>query len=280
MHQFTENLLAGIAITDILDILIVAYIFYKVLGFIRDSRAEQLLKGVLVLLAVAFLSDILQLHVLNFIMRGTLAVGVLALIILFQPELRRALERMGRGSLFRIKGDPLDKEKAKDVVAEFVEAAEDMAAERTGALIVFERDTSLTDIIESGTVINADVSAQMIENIFYKGSPLHDGAMIVRGTKLHAAGCVLPLTDNMEIPKSLGTRHRAGIGISEKSDALVLIVSEETGIITLVEDGVLERYLDGKTLEKRLLSLYMNDALYDSSRVKVLFTRNRRDDWC
>lgn len=278
MHQFTENLLAGIAITDILDILIVAYIFYKVLGFIRDSRAEQLLKGVLVLLAVAFLSDILQLHVLNFIMRGTLAVGVLALIILFQPELRRALERMGRGSLFRIKGDPLDKEKAKDVVAEFVEAAEDMAAERTGALIVFERDTSLTDIIESGTVINADVSAQMIENIFYKGSPLHDGAMIVRGTKLHAAGCVLPLTDNMEIPKSLGTRHRAGIGISEKSDALVLIVSEETGIITLVEDGVLERYLDGKTLEKRLLSLYLNDAQYDSSRVKALFSRNRRDD--
>lgn len=278
MHQFTENLLAGIAITDILDILIVAYIFYKVLGFIRDSRAEQLLKGVLVLLAVAFLSDILQLHVLNFIMRGTLAVGVLALIILFQPELRRALERMGRGSLFRIKGDPLDKEKAKDVVAEFVEAAEDMAAERTGALIVFERDTSLTDIIETGTVINAEVSAQMIENIFYKGSPLHDGAMIVRGTKLHAAGCVLPLTDNMEIPKSLGTRHRAGIGISEKSDALVLIVSEETGIITLVEDGVLERYLDGKTLEKRLLSLYLNDAQYDSSRVKALFSRNRRDD--
>jgi diadenylate cyclase len=278
MHQFTENLLAGIAITDILDILIVAYIFYKVLGFIRDSRAEQLLKGVLVLLAVAFLSDILQLHVLNFIMRGTLAVGVLALIILFQPELRRALERMGRGSLFRIKGDPLDKEKAKDVVAEFVEAAEDMAAERTGALIVFERDTSLTDIIESGTVINADVSAQMIENIFYKGSPLHDGAMIVRGTKLHAAGCVLPLTDNMEIPKSLGTRHRAGIGISEKSDALVLIVSEETGIITLVEDGVLERYLDGKTLEKRLLALYLNDQQNDSSRVKALFTRNRRDD--
>ena len=212
MHQFTENLLAGIAITDILDILIVAYIFYKVLGFIRDSRAEQLLKGVLVLLAVAFLSDILQLHVLNFIMRGTLAVGVLALIILFQPELRRALERMGRGSLFRIKGDPLDKEKAKDVVAEFVEAAEDMAAERTGALIVFERDTSLTDIIETGTVINAEVSAQMIENIFYKGSPLHDGAMVVRGTKLHAAGCVLPLTDNMEIPKSLGTRHRDRFG--------------------------------------------------------------------
>jgi len=278
MHQFTENLLAGIAITDILDILIVAYIFYKVLGFIRDSRAEQLLKGVLVLLAVAFLSDILQLHVLNFIMRGTLAVGVLALIILFQPELRRALERMGRGSLFRIKGDPLDKEKAKDVVAEFVEAAEDMAAERTGALIVFERDTSLTDIIETGTVINAEVSAQMVENIFYKGSPLHDGAMVVRGTKLHAAGCVLPLTDNMEIPKSLGTRHRAGIGISEKSDAVVLIVSEETGIITLVEDGVLERYLDGKTLEKRLLALYLNDQENDSSRVKALFTRNRRDD--
>ena len=278
MQQFTENLLAGIAITDILDILIVAYIFYKVLGFIRDSRAEQLLKGVLVLLAVAFLSDILQLHVLNFIMRGTLAVGVLALIILFQPELRRALERMGRGSLFRIKVDPLDKEKAKDVVAEFVIAAEEMAADRTGALIVFERDTSLADIIETGTIIDAEVSAQMIENIFYKGSPLHDGAMIVRGTKLHAAGCVLPLTENMEVPKSLGTRHRAGIGISEKSDALVLVVSEETGIITLIEDGVLERYLDGKTLEKRLLALFLNEPANDSNRVKALFMRNRRDD--
>ncbi|MCR5134565.1 MAG: diadenylate cyclase CdaA [Clostridiales bacterium] len=278
MHQLTENLLAGIAITDILDILIVAYIFYKVLGFIRDSRAEQLLKGVLVLLAVAFLSDILQLHVLNFIMKGTLAVGVLALIILFQPELRRALERMGRGSLFKIKVDPLDKEKAKDVVAEFIVAAEEMAADRTGALIVFERDTNLSDIVETGTVIDADVSAQMIENIFYKGSPLHDGAMIVRGTKLYAAGCVLPLTDNMEIPKSLGTRHRAGIGISEKSDCLVLVVSEETGIITLVEDGVIERYLDGKTLEKRLLALYLQDTQSEGSLVKALFKRNGRDD--
>ncbi len=278
MHQLTENLLAGIAITDILDILIVAYIFYKVLGFIRDSRAEQLLKGVLVLLAVAFLSDILQLHVLNFIMKGTLAVGVLALIILFQPELRRALERMGRGSLFKIKVDPLDKEKAKDVVAEFIVAAEEMAADRTGALIVFERDTNLSDIVETGTVIDADVSAQMIENIFYKGSPLHDGAMIVRGTKLYAAGCVLPLTDSMEIPKSLGTRHRAGIGISEKSDCLVLVVSEETGIITLVEDGVIERYLDGKTLEKRLLALYLQDTQSEGSLVKALFKRNGRDD--
>lgn len=278
MHQFTENLLAGITITDILDILIVAYIFYKILGFIRDSRAEQLLKGVLVLLAVAFLSDILQLHVLNFIMKGTLAVGLLALIILFQPELRRALEHMGRGSLFRIKVDPLEKEKIKDVVAEFVEASEEMAAERTGALIVFERDTNLSDIIETGTVINAEASAQMIENIFYKGSPLHDGAMIVRGTKLYAAGCVLPLTDNQDIPKSLGTRHRAGIGISEKSDSLVLVVSEETGIITLIEDGVLERYLDGKTLEKRLLSMYLQDSAEDGSRVKALFKRNRRDD--
>ena len=278
MHQLTENLLAGIAITDILDILIVAYIFYKVLGFIRDSRAEQLLKGVLVLLAVAFLSDILQLHVLNFIMKGTLAVGVLALIILFQPELRRALERMGRGSLFKIKVDPLDKERVTDVVAEFIVAAEEMAADRTGALIVFERDTNLSDIVETGTVIDADVSAQMIENIFYKGSPLHDGAMIVRGTKLYAAGCVLPLTDNMEIPKSLGTRHRAGIGISEKSDCLVLVVSEETGIITLVEDGVIERYLDGKTLEKRLLALYLQDTQSEGSLVKALFKRNGRDD--
>ncbi len=276
MQQFTENLLAGITITDILDILIVAYIFYKVLGFIRDSRAEQLLKGVLVLLAVAFLSDILQLHVLNYIMKGALAVGVLALIILFQPELRRALEHMGRGSLFRIKVDPLDKDKAKDVVAEFVEAVEDMAAERTGALIVFERDTNLTDIIETGTVIKAEPSAQMIENIFYKGSPLHDGAMVVRGTKLYAAGCVLPLTDNQEIPKSLGTRHRAGIGISEKSDAVVLIVSEETGIVTLVEDGVLERYLDGKTLEKRLLALYLQDSKDDGGVMKGLLRRNRR----
>lgn len=277
MQHFTENLLAGISITDVIDILLVAYIVYKLLGFIRESRSESIFKGILLLLAVALLSDLLHLHVLNWILRGTLAVGVLALIILFQPELRRALERMGRGQLFKVNMRPLDREKAKNVVSAFVEAVDAMAAARTGALIVFEQNTSLTDLSETGTILDAEVSVQMIENIFYKGSPLHDGALLVRGDKLHAAGCVLPLTEDTALPKSLGTRHRAAIGITEQSDSLAVVVSEETGIVSMAEGGMLERYLDGEDLEKRLLDLYLKDVEEKGNPVKNLFRREGRE---
>ena len=259
MKDVMDNIASGIGIIDIIDILLVAFLIYKILGFIRESRAEQLVKGLLLLILATWVSNILHLYTLNWILQGTMTLGFVALVVVFQPELRRALERVGLGKwmpAFR----QMDKSEAKSIVSEFVKAIEDGSEKKTGMLIIFEQKTSLTDICETGTIINSDVSAELIGNIFYVGSPLHDGAVVVRGRKLYAAGCVLPLTDNMDLSKDLGTRHRAGLGISEKSDALVIIVSEESGIISLAKDGVITRYLDGKAVEKELLKMYLKDT--------------------
>ncbi len=273
MQQFSENLLSGIGVTDLIDIAIVAWLVYKSLCFIRDSRAEKLIKGGIILVIVALLSGLLHLYTLEWILKSTLSVGILALIILFQPELRRALERMGRNRLFR-SSSPLNNKTANNITTAFVEAIENMASERVGALIVFERKMPLNDIIATGTIVDARPSAQLIENIFYKGSPLHDGALVVRDGKLYAAGCVLPLTENMDLPKSLGTRHRAGIGMTEQTDSVVVIVSEETGIISLVQGARLERYLDGRTLEKMLLSMFLGEQSEDKgSKAKELLKK-------
>ena len=258
MENFFENIISGIGINDVLDILIVAFIAYKVLGFIRDTRAQQLVKGLLVLVVTFFLSDILNLYALNWILRGTMTMGIIALVVVFQPELRRGLEYVGRSKIVKAPFGQMDKEIAKALTDEFVKAVEDFSASKTGALIILERETALADIAETGTELNADISAQLLGNIFYEGAPLHDGAAIVRGDKIFAAGCVLPLTENKNLNKSLGTRHRAGIGITENSDAIALIVSEETGIISMAIDGRLTRFLDTKTVEKTLLNLYLS----------------------
>ena len=258
MKELVNNLLTGIGITDVIDILIVAFVVYKVLGFIRESRAGQLVKGLLVLLAAFFVSDIFQLYTLNWILKGTMTVGIIALIVVFQPELRRGLEYMGRSKLIRPVFGKMNKNKAKSISIEVARAIENMSTTRTGALLVVERQTALTDICETGTLLDANITAGLIETIFYEGSPLHDGALIIRGDKLHAAGCVLPLSENKSISKALGTRHRAGIGITENSDALVFIVSEETGIVSMAEDGKLDRFLDVKTVEKSMLNVYLN----------------------
>lgn len=258
MRDFLDNVMAGIWFTDILDIAIVAFAVYKVLGFIKESRAEQLVKGLLFLVVVMLLSGLFHLYALNWILRSTLAVGVIAIVVVFQPELRRVLERMGRSKLLS-GGLRVDKDEAKQLVSEFVQAVETASETRTGMLLIIEREAALTDIADTGTVIDAAISAELIGNIFYEGSPLHDGAVIVRGDRLHAAGCVLPLTENKELPKELGTRHRAGIGITEKSDALTIIVSEESGIISMAQDGYLERYLEGKNIEKALLEIYFTE---------------------
>ena len=176
---------------------------------------------------------------------------------------------MGRSRISNVFGE-VNKEEAKHIVGEFVEAIEAMSSTRTGALIVIERQTALNDIIETGTIINTDISAQMIGTIFYEGTPLHDGAAIIRGGRVAAAGCVLPLTQNKDLNKELGTRHRAGIGITENSDALVIIVSEETGVISIAQNGKLTRFLDGKKIEKTLLNLYLEEE------VKVPFTERLR----
>ena len=258
MKELVNNLLTGIGISDVIDILIVAFVVYKVLGFIKESRAGQLVKGLLILLIAFFVSDLFQLYTLNWILKGTMTVGIIALIVVFQPELRRGLEYMGRSKLIRPVFGKVDKNKAKVISVEVARAIENMSTTRTGALLVVERQTALTDICETGTRLDANITAGLIETIFYEGSPLHDGALIIRGDKLHSAGCVLPLTENKTISKALGTRHRAGIGITENSDALVFIVSEETGIVSMAEDGKMDRFLDVKTVEKSMLNIYLN----------------------
>ena len=258
MKEIFANITADITIFDIIDILVVTFIIYKVLGFIRETRAQQLVKGILVLVAVFLLSDLLNLNTINWILRTTMTMGVIALVILFQPELRRALERMGRGGFFlnRFNGD---KSQAKVVVDSIVDAVDSFSGSGTGALIVIEGEVSLGDIAENGTVLNAEISPELLGNIFYKGSPLHDGAVIIRDDKVFAAGCGLILTASLDIGKELGTRHRAAIGITENSDAVTIIVSEENGIISVARGGKLQRFLDSKGLEKLLLTLYIDE---------------------
>ena len=257
METFFDNIVSSIGITDVLDILIVAFIVYKVLGFIRETRAEQLAKGLLILVIITLASKALHLYTLNWILSGLMTVGVVALVVIFQPELRRALEHLGRSRFVNVLNG-VDKEEAKRMVLEMVEAIDSMSSSRTGALIVIEGEITLNDIVETGTVIDAAVSAEMIGNIFYEGAPLHDGALIIRGDRLHAAGCVLPLTQNKQLSKELGTRHRAGIGITENSDAMVIIVSEETGVISIAQNGNLTRFVDVKKIEKTLLGMYFD----------------------
>lgn len=259
MEHFFENIVSGVGFTDILDIMIVTFIIYKLLDFIRETRAEQLAKGLLLLVVATLLSKVLQLYTLHWILSGVMTVGLIAVVVIFQPELRRGLEYLGRSKFSNVLSE-VDKEEAKYMVGQLVEAIDSMSASRTGALIVIEREISLSDIVETGTVIDAVISAQMIGNIFYEGAPLHDGALIIRGNRLYAAGCVLPLTQNKNLNKELGTRHRAGIGITENSDALVIIVSEETGIISVAQNGKLTRFLDVKKIEKTLLNLYLEES--------------------
>lgn len=259
MEHFFENIVSGVGFTDILDIMIVTFIIYKLLDFIRETRAEQLAKGLLLLVVATLLSKVLQLYTLHWILSGVMTVGLIAVVVIFQPELRRGLEYLGRSKFSNVLSE-VDKEEAKYMVGQLVEAIDSMSASRTGALIVIEREISLSDIVETGTVVDAVISAQMIGNIFYEGAPLHDGALIIRGNRLYAAGCVLPLTQNKNLNKELGTRHRAGIGITENSDALVIIVSEETGIISVAQNGKLTRFLDVKKIEKTLLNLYLEES--------------------
>ncbi len=276
MQQFINNIVSGIGITDVVDILIVAFVVYKILGFIRESRAEQLVKGLLLLVVATFASQLLHLYTLNWILKTTMTLGIIALVIVFQPELRRGLEQMGRSKIVRPNFNQMNKEKAKNITLQFAEAIEEMSSQKEGLLIVIEREASLNDIAETGTILDAEISAELIKNIFYEGSPLHDGAVIVRGSRIYAAGCVLPLTDNKDLPQGLGTRHRAGIGITEKSDAVSLIVSEESGIISMAENGKLERYLDEKRVEKALLNIYLNtDRPEIFPRSKAFFRKLR-----
>ena len=245
------NYLSTMGISDFLDIIIVAYLIYKAIGFVRRTNSNNLAKGLVVFLLALWGSDIFSLTMINFLLRKTAELGLIALLILFQPELRRLLERMGSGfaSGRSSSGTVMD-----SAISQTVQACCDMSASKTGALIIFERGVALNSIISTGTVINADTTAELLKNMFFNKAPLHDGAVIIRDGRIAAAGCVLPLTQRTNLSKDLGMRHRAGIGLSEESDAVIIVVSEETGAISVAMDGMLKRHLSGEALDKLLRS--------------------------
>ena len=245
------NYLSTMGISDFLDIIIVAYLIYKAIGFVRRTNSNNLAKGLVVFLLALWGSDIFSLTMINFLLRKTAELGLIALLILFQPELRRLLERMGSGfaSGRSSSGTVMD-----SAISQTVQACCDRSDSKTGALIIFERGVALNSIISTGTVINADTTAELLKNMFFNKAPLHDGAVIIRDGRIAAAGCVLPLTQRTNLSKDLGMRHRAGIGLSEESDAVIIVVSEETGAISAAMDGMLKRHLSGEALDKLLRS--------------------------
>lgn len=247
----SANYLLTIGIADFIDIIIVAYLIYNSIWLVRRNSFNNLAKGILAFLVAMWLSEIFQLAMINFLLRKAFELGLIALLILFQPELRRILERAGSrlSSVRSVSSTELE-----ESISQVVEACMDMSRSRTGALIIFERSANLTHIMSTGTIINADVTAELIKNIFFNKAPLHDGALVISDNRVASAGCILPLTENNKLSKELGMRHRAGIGLSECSDAIVVIVSEETGAISVAIEGMLKRHLDGTSLDRVLHS--------------------------
>lgn len=254
------NLIPDISLINILDILVVALLIYRLTLQIRGTRAVQLIKGLVVLLVAATISRWLGLYTINWILDKVMAMVVVAIPVVFQPELRRALERLGRGKFFARPVYFLGEEAAGRLVNELVRAVMIMSKKRTGALIVLEQETGIYDYMETGVKIDGVISGELLLNIFMPNTPLHDGAVIVRGERAVAAGCFLPLSENPDLSKELGTRHRAGIGITEHSDAVVIVVSEETGIISIAREGKLIRHLDEGTLREYLEDLLLPKA--------------------
>lgn len=247
-------------ISDTLDILVVALFIYFLIRLVRDSRAEQLMKGIALLALMYLAAYLLNLTTVEFLLKAVFENGLIVLVVIFQPEIRRALEQAGHSKLgvFRLFGG-LGTVESTELVEQWHKAIDATAAavdtlqrQKMGALIVMERSTRLGEIVRSGTVIEAEPSGELISNIFFNKAPLHDGAMIIRDGKVYAAGCILPLTDDQQISRELGTRHRAGVGMSENSDAVVVIVSEETGTVSIAEGGELTRNYSHETLVKAL----------------------------
>ena len=247
-------------LVDLLDIVIISFLIYQLLGIVNRTRAGQLAKGALLVLAVYLVAETLNMRTVTWLLNSLLQVGLLTLVVLFQPEIRRALERMGQtdqwaSKLFNVKGrynDPSLKGAWRSAIIAICDAAERFSETKTGALIVLERHTNLSEIVRTGTPVNSAVNLEVLGTIFYEGTPLHDGAAIIENGRIKAAGCVLPLSNNLDLGKDMGTRHRAALGMSENSDAVVVVVSEETGIISLAKDGIIMRRLDRQNLFHRL----------------------------
>lgn len=246
------NYILTITVWDILDILIIAFLIYRILTFVRKTNSANVAKGIVVLIVFMWLSELMHLNVVSYLLGQTLELGVLALIVLFQPELRHLLEQMGGTNLQSLVFKKGDTTVIDSAITQTVLACTDLSHSRTGALIVFERNIRLDSSIITGTIINAEPTAELLKNIFYPKAPLHDGAIIIRDGRITGAGCMLPLSTNSNLSRDLGMRHRAGIGMSERSDAVVVIVSEETGSISVAVDGMLKRHLATDTFEQLL----------------------------
>ncbi len=239
-------------ITDFIDIAIVAWIIYLFLKLIRGTNAERSVKGVALLLFATLVSSVFNLNTINYILENLTQIGLIAVVVVFQPELRKILERMGKAnfSLYNSQSEELSAEEI--FIQEIVIACERLSEEREGALIVFEREDKLQDIIDTGVMINAKITSELVRNIFYPKAPLHDGAMIVRNGKIESAACILPLSNNTNISTDLGTRHRASVGMTEYTDAICVVVSEETGAMSVSTKGMLKRHLSKEILHKLL----------------------------
>ena len=252
--------------SDAVDIAIITVLIYHLILLTKETRAFQVLKGIGIVFIAALVSDVLQLVTISWLLNSLLSVGIIlavvaitGVLVIFQPELRRALEHIGRGNLFSREffGSIIDNG-SEDTVREMHQAITDLAKRRVGALIVIEQRTGLGDIINTGTLIEGRISAPLIENIFEPNTPLHDGAMIIRNNEIVAAACILPLVEDIAVARELGTRHRAGLGISSVSDSITIIVSEETGVISMARDGKLVRYIDSKALRNLLESIFIH----------------------
>ena len=268
------NQFRTISFIDILDILIVAYIIYRVMKLLKDTSAERLIKGIIILVGIMLLASMLHLTMISWLLQQALNVGLFAIVVVFQPELRRLLEQIGKGNFSRLIVPANAPDEVESMITATVSACADMSRTKTGALIVFERRERLGEIISTGTMVDAAPSAELIKNIFFKNSPLHDGAMIVRAGRVCAAGCVLPLSGNQSLSRDLGTRHRAAVGMSESADSVLVVVSEETGSISVAIGGMLKRHLSPDMLRKLLENELLDSEKQEKSRLAAI-----RDMW-
>ncbi|NYB75520.1 TIGR00159 family protein [Sedimentibacter hydroxybenzoicus DSM 7310] len=264
---------ANIGLNSLVDIAIVYYVLYHGYLLIRDMRAKQLVKGIVLLISLIPISEIFDLYMVKYILEHTFQVGIIALVVVFQPEIRKALEYIGRTS-FTLAAIEKNSQTSEQIIKEIVSATSSLARQKIGALIIFEQKIGLTDIVESGTRLNSDISSGLLINIFIPNTPLHDGAVIIKDYNIRAAGCFLPLTDNNLLSKDIGTRHRAAIGMTERSDSIALIVSEETGYISYAIEGRLYRNIQISELETLLSGIYS-----DNEKVNIIEKwRNRNED--
>ena len=268
--QYVSNVVSTMVIWDYIDILVITYVIYKVITFMRKSSSAATVKGIIFLVVVLWLSNLLNLNMVNYLLGKTMDWGIIALIIIFHPELRKFLSNFGNNRLLSTMfGKQVSQEQMEKAINNVILACEGMSEAKTGALIVFERYTMLDDYCRHGTEIDANITPELIKNIFFHNSPLHDDAMIIRNGRIVAAGCMLPMSSNPNISKDLGMRHRAGIGMSEQTDAVVVIVSEETGAISVAIDGMLKRKMDADTAAKLLRVELLPDTEKKSIRTKV-----------